>query len=136
MLLGAGTYTTYKSAWAFFVAYPYAVGNAKAWKRGISGRYSSHAFFVNLFALGTGGKVILRAMNKTRRRQIAKALSLIEQAYDLLTEVKDDEEMAYENLPESLQSSEKGDTMQNNISNLEDAISGLEDVQSSLEGIE
>lgn len=28
----------------FCVAYPYSEGNAKAWKRGISSRYSSHAF--------------------------------------------------------------------------------------------
>ena len=49
VLLSAGTYTTYKSAWAFFVAYPCLMGSAKAWNRGISGRYSSHAFLYNGF---------------------------------------------------------------------------------------
>ena len=44
-----------QSAWAFFVAYPCTMGNAKAWKCGISDRYSSHAFFVvNLFRRGAG----------------------------------------------------------------------------------
>jgi len=49
VLLSAGTYSTYKSAWAFFVAYPCLMGSAKAWNRGISGRYSSHAFLYNGF---------------------------------------------------------------------------------------
>ena len=44
VLLGAGTHTSYNISVGFLVAYPYSVGNAKAWKRGISERYSSHAF--------------------------------------------------------------------------------------------
>lgn len=43
--------------------------------------------------------------------------------------------MAYENLPESLQSSERGDSMQENIDNLDEAIQGLDDVKSTLENI-
>ncbi len=74
-------------------------------------------------------------MNNSRRKQIADALSKIETAYDLLCEVKDEEEMAYENLPESLQSSERGDSMQENIDNLDEAIQGLDDVKSTLENI-
>ena len=35
----------------FLVAYPYAVGNAKAWKRGISDKYSSHAFLLYVLLL-------------------------------------------------------------------------------------
>ena len=42
-------------------------------------------------------------MNKYRRKQIQEALSLIDKAYALLTNAKDEEEMAFENLPESLQ---------------------------------
>ena len=72
-------------------------------------------------------------MNNARRKLIAEAISLIMEAYGLLSEVKDDESMAYENLPESLQSSERGDTMQDNISCLEDVISTLEESQSKLE---
>lgn len=74
-------------------------------------------------------------MNNARRKQITEAISLIMEANDLLSEVKDDESMAYENLPESLQSSERGDTMQDNISCLEDVISTLEESRSELENI-
>lgn len=75
-------------------------------------------------------------MNNLRRKQIKEALSLIEEAYDLLTMAKDEEEMAFDNLPESLQYSERGDIMQDNITNLDDAITGLDDAKSALENIE
>ena len=56
---GTGTHTTYTiSAWAFFVAYPCTIGNAKAWNRGISSRYSSHAFFVVNLLEGNEGEAI------------------------------------------------------------------------------
>ena len=49
---------------------------------------------------------------------------------------KDEEEMAFDNLPESLQYSERGDIMQDNITNLDNAITGLDDAKSALENIE
>lgn len=75
-------------------------------------------------------------MNNLRRKQIKEALSLIEEAYDLLTMAKDEEEMAFDNLLESLQYSERGDIMQDNITNLDNAITGLDDAKSALENIE
>lgn len=75
-------------------------------------------------------------MNNARRKQIAQAISMISEANSLLSEVKDEEEAAYENLPESLQSSERGDVMQDNISSLEEAIEALEGAESTLENIE
>ena len=36
-------------AWAFSLLILNAVGNAKAWKRGISSKYSSHAFLFYAF---------------------------------------------------------------------------------------
>lgn len=74
-------------------------------------------------------------MNNSRRKQIADALSKIETAYDLLCEVKDEEEMAYENLPESLRSSERGEVMQENIDNLDEAIQELDEAKSTLDNI-
>jgi predicted outer membrane protein len=46
--------------------------------------------------------------------------------------LRDEEEEAYENLPESIQESERGETMTDAIGNLEDAISTLEDATSCL----
>ena len=68
-------------------------------------------------------------MNKSRRKQIQEALSLIEKAYDLLTDAKDEEEEAFDNLPESLQESERGMTMQDNVDNLDTAVTSLEEIE-------
>ena len=50
-------------------------------------------------------------MNKQRRKRLEEASALLEQAKEILEEAKDEEEEAYENLPEGLQSSERGDVM-------------------------
>ena len=58
-------------------------------------------------------------MNKLRRKQIAEAIILIEKAMDILEKVKDDEQEAFDNMPESLQGSERGETMEEYIYTLE-----------------
>lgn len=75
-------------------------------------------------------------MNKFRRKQIQEALSLIDKAYALLTNAKEEEEMAFENLPESLQESERGTAMQDNVDYLDTAVTGLEEAKEALENIE
>ena len=47
--------------------------------------------------------------------------------------VKDEEEMALDNLPDSLRYSEKGETMEENVSDMESAISDIQDVIDNLE---
>lgn len=75
-------------------------------------------------------------MNKFRRKQIQEALSLIDKAYALLTNAKDEEEMAYDSLPMSLQESERGMSMQDNVDYLDTAVTGLEEAKEALENIE
>lgn len=73
-------------------------------------------------------------MNRSRRRRIQDAVErylerLEELRDDLvneLTEIRDEEEEAYENMPESMQYGEKGDQMTECIEALEDAISDLD----------
>ena len=49
-------------------------------------------------------------MNNMRRKNVMEALELIEKARNILEEVKDEEQAAYNNLPESLQYGERGGT--------------------------
>ena len=66
-------------------------------------------------------------MNKSRRTRIDDLIQKIEDLcydIDLLREEEDD---AYNNLPESIQYSERGETMSEAIENLESAISSLEE---------
>lgn len=66
-------------------------------------------------------------MNNQRRKQIQKALNLLAEAKDILEEVMNAEQEAFDNLPEGLQCSEKGEQMEDNIYNLEEFIDFLGD---------
>lgn len=72
-------------------------------------------------------------MNKERRQRLAKARELLDQAQalvqaagEIVVEVKDDEQEAFDNLPESLQGADRGQTMQ-------EAIDGLNSVHDDIE---
>ena len=76
-------------------------------------------------------------MNAKRRNAIESVVNeLIEkfeeikaEAIDQLSEIRDEEQEAYDNLPESLQESEKGENMQNCIDALEYFMSDLENME-------
>jgi hypothetical protein len=72
-------------------------------------------------------------MNDTRRKIIAKAIGCISEARGLLEEVHGDEQSAYDNLPLSVQDSERGERMAEVVSDLENAVSDLENLESVLE---
>lgn len=65
-------------------------------------------------------------MNKARRKEIARAIELMEQAREILEAVMEEEQEAFDNLPENLQSSERGEAMEEYISTLEDSIDALD----------
>ena len=62
------------------------------------------------------------SMNKQRRNKIAEAIDLIEQAREILEAVQKEEQEALDNMPESIQNSERGETMAEYISTIEDFI--------------
>lgn len=66
-------------------------------------------------------------MNRTRREKID---SLIEQLDVLkldIESVTDDEQTAYDNLPETIQTGNRGELMMSAIDNLESAVSSVEE---------
>lgn len=74
-------------------------------------------------------------MNRSRRQRIEKAVDaylarleeIKEDLINVLSEVKDEEEEAYYNMPESLQDGEKGEAMQEAIDALDYAVSEIEE---------
>jgi hypothetical protein len=66
-------------------------------------------------------------MNAQRRKEIADLIreaadpSELESFADRIDEIRDEEQDAFDNLPESLQGGERGDAMQEAIGNLEEA---------------
>lgn len=65
-------------------------------------------------------------MNKIRRKEIAKAIELMELAREILESVRDEEQEAFDNMPESLQGSERGEAMEEYIYTLEEAIEAMD----------
>ena len=68
-------------------------------------------------------------MNKQRRKALDTLYQKIEALSYELNEVLSEEQEAYDNLPEGIQDSERGETMYNAIDNLESALSSLEEAQ-------
>lgn len=66
-------------------------------------------------------------MNKVRRKQVKEASELISKALEILEEVFDGEQEAYDNLPDNIRESEKGEQMSDGIDAIEDVISSLRD---------
>lgn len=58
-------------------------------------------------------------MNAARRKELSKAIDLIEQAKEIISAVAEEEREAYENLPEGLQESEMGEKMNEIADDLE-----------------
>lgn len=70
-------------------------------------------------------------MNNERRVRINKTISALQELGEEISAIRDDEQEAFDNMPEGLQSSERGERAQEAISNLESA--ALDDIISYLE---
>ena len=71
-------------------------------------------------------------MNKQRRKYIESALVYLEHALNIIETAKNEEEEAFYNLPDSLQESERGEQMEENISTLEEIFDNIEAAQEQI----
>lgn len=76
-----------------------------------------------------------KRMNKARRKQLAEASALIAQEQGIIESVKDDEQEAHDNLPESIQYGEKGQQMEEYIDMLDEAYGQCDDLMSVIDEI-
>ena len=67
-------------------------------------------------------------MNKQRRKELASLIDKLEDVKSKIETIKGEEEMAYDNMPESLQDGDKGQRMQDAIDALDYAIDGFDDI--------
>ena len=72
-------------------------------------------------------------MNKLRRVHLKKAIEFINQAAEVISEVKEEEQEALDNLPENLQGSDRAEAMQDCIDILCEIQVELEDRAAELE---
>lgn len=75
-------------------------------------------------------------VNKLRRIELAKAKELLNEIYDIIDSIKTDEEDAFNNLPDSLQQTDRGERMEDNIDYLDDALDHIQNVCNILNNIE
>lgn len=66
-------------------------------------------------------------MNNPRRKDIAKAIELLEQAQSIIEVAYDEEQCCLDNMPENLQSSERYETMENACECLSESINFIDD---------
>jgi len=71
-------------------------------------------------------------MNKARRRRIAKIFSKLTEPESNLEELEEEEQDAFDNLPESIAATERGDQMQEFIEVLSSASSQIEEARCEL----
>lgn len=71
-------------------------------------------------------------MNKNRRKRIQNICDQIEALREEFDAIIEEEQEAYDNMPEQLQDSEKGKAMYEGISSLEDISSSMESVQDEI----
>ena len=74
-------------------------------------------------------------MNRQRRKWLQDTIEAIENAKIELESIREEEEESFYAMPDSLQYSERGDAMQENIDDIDSEISNLEDVISNLNDI-
>lgn len=71
-------------------------------------------------------------MNKQRRKAIADIMAQIDDLHSKIEKLRDEEQEAYDNLPEGLQEGAKGDSMYEAIDNLDSALGSLEEANDYL----
>ena len=71
-------------------------------------------------------------MNKQRRKLLDEAHSKLMEAYQIIEDVKNEEEEAFDNMPEGLQYSERGEQMEEYIGTLEDVYDSIDECMASL----
>lgn len=74
-----------------------------------------------------------RQMNNQRRKEINKAVGLIEEAKAILGQAQEEEQEYYDNMPESFQNGEKGERASATADNLQSAVDSLEEALSAVE---
>ena len=72
-------------------------------------------------------------MNAMRRKHLARAIQMIYDAQEIIEMVKEEEQDSYDNLPEGIQDSERGETMYENIDTLGEISDNLIDMTTELE---
>lgn len=71
-------------------------------------------------------------MNASRRKSIQEIIDHLEEIKSTIETLKDEEQEAYDNLPENLQDSERGETMEAAAESLDNVYNSIDEALESL----
>ena len=74
-------------------------------------------------------------MNRERRKELVAAKAKLDEVINLLQQISENEQNAFDNLPEGIQGSERGEQMQSYADTISDIASTLEDQSLELDEI-
>ena len=72
-------------------------------------------------------------MNRERRQQLLDVASSLADAMDQLSEIRDEEQEAYDNMPEGLQNGIRGQSMQDAVDTMDEWASEIETIKDAIE---
>lgn len=72
-------------------------------------------------------------MNKQRRQSLYDVVSSLSEAMDRLSEIRDEEQEAFDNMPEGLQCSSRGEAMQEAIDIMDEWSFDIEEIKDRIE---
>lgn len=72
-------------------------------------------------------------MNKERRNRLHDVISLLDEAYNLLCEIQEEEQESYDNLPESLQLTERGEEMEKAVETMDDWMLDIDTIRENID---
>lgn len=72
-------------------------------------------------------------MNKEKRKQLNKAIGLLNEAKDIVECVMDEEQYDYDNLTEGLKYTMRGQEMEEAVGNMESAMDSIDDAIDAIE---
>ena len=76
-----------------------------------------------------------RIMNKQRRKELKEAIKWINTAQWVIDAVRDCEQESFENMPESIQESERGENMSTHVDEMDDLLMELESIEQRIDAI-
>lgn len=72
-------------------------------------------------------------MNKPRRKRLQEALDLLTQAKAIIEECTEEEQEAFDNLPESIQYGQQGERMEEILDILNEAQDSIDEISTNIE---
>ena len=74
-------------------------------------------------------------MNKQRRKELKEAIKGINTAQWVIDAVRDCEQESFENMPKSIQESERGENMSTHVDEMDDLLMELESIEQRIDAI-